>query len=140
MIGLDTNVLIRFLTKDDERKWQQAVEVIDRADSCFISNIVLCEIVWVLRGKPYQYPQEEILKTLELMLATAKFEFENRSVIYQAIAQCLAKGEIAFTKQGKADFADYLIGAIDHENGCIHTVTFERKLKTAKRFKVLELL
>lgn len=131
MIGLDTNVLIRFLTKDDERQWQQAVEIINQAESCFISNIVLCEIVWVLRGKPYQYLQEEILKTLELMLATAKFEFENRSVIYQAIA---------FTKQGKADFADYLIGAVNHHHGCIHTVTFDRKLKTAKRFKVLELL
>jgi predicted nucleic-acid-binding protein len=58
-----------------------AVEAINQAQFCFISNIVLCDIVCVLRGKPYQYSQEEILKTLELMLATAKFEFENRSAI-----------------------------------------------------------
>ena len=55
MIGLDPNVLIRYLTRDDEAQWKQAVEIIGNAESCFISNIVLCELVWVLRGKPYKY-------------------------------------------------------------------------------------
>ncbi len=129
MIGLDTNVVVRYLTRDDEAQWQKAVEVINQSESCFICNVVLCEIVWVLKGKPYKYPQTEIMRTLELMLQSPKFEFENRSIIYQAIA---------LSKKGKADFADYLIGAVNHENRCIHTVTFDRKLKTAKRFEVLE--
>ena len=128
MIGLDTNVVVRYLTRDDEAQWQKAVEVIDQSESCFIGNVVLCEIVWVLRGKPYQYPKAEIIQTLELMLQSPKFEFENRSIIYQAIA---------LSKKRKADFADYLIGSVNHHHGCIHTVTFDRKLKTAKRFKVL---
>ncbi len=128
MIGLDTNVVVRYLTRDDEAQWQKAVEVIDQSESCFIGNVVLCEIVWVLRGKPYQYPKPEIIQTLELMLQSPKFEFENRSIIYQAIA---------LSKKRKADFADYLIGSVNHHHGCIHTVTFDRKLKTAKRFKVL---
>ena len=63
------------------------------------------------------------------MLQSPKFEFENRSIIYQAIA---------LTKKGTADFADYLIGTVNHENGCVRTVTFDRKLKTARRFKVLD--
>jgi len=63
------------------------------------------------------------------MLQSPKFKFENRSTIYQVIA---------LTKKGKADFADYLFGTVNHEHGCIRTVTFDRKLKLAKRFKILE--
>ena len=129
MIGLDTNVVVQYLTRDDEAQWQKAVNVIIESESCFICNVVLCEIVWVLRGKPYNYSQVEIMQTLELMLQSSKFEFENRSNIYQAIA---------LTKQGKADFADYLIGSVNHHHGCIHTVTFDRKLKSANRFKVID--
>ncbi len=129
MIGLDTNVIVRYLTRDDEAQWQKAVEIIERSESCFICNVVLCEIVWVLKGKPYKYSQVEILRTIELMLQSPKFEFENKSTIYQAIAH---------TKQGAANFADYLIGAINYEHKYIHTVTFDRKLKTSKRFKVLD--
>ena len=129
MIGLDTNVVVRYLTKDDETQWQKAVDVINHSASCFICNVVLCEMVWVLQGKPYRYSQTEIMDTLELMLQSSKFEFENRSIIYQALSA---------TKQGKADFADYLIGAVSHHHGAIHTVTFDRKLKTIKRFKVLD--
>ena len=45
MIGLDTNVLVRYLTRDDEAQWKQAEEIISNAESCFISNIVLCELI-----------------------------------------------------------------------------------------------
>ena len=129
MIGLDTNVVVRYLTRDDETQWRKAADLINQSESCFICNVVLCEMVWVLRGKPYRYSPAEIMETLELMLQSPKFEFENRSIIYQAISA---------TKQGKADFADYLIGAVNHHHGAIHTVTFDRKLKTVKRFKVLD--
>lgn len=128
-IGLDTNVVVRYLTRDDEAQWQKAVEIINQSESCFICNVVLCEIVWVLKGKSYRYTQAEIMQALELMLQSPKFEFENRSIIYQAIA---------LTKKGTADFADYLIGVVNYEDGCIHTVTFDRQLKTAKKFKVLD--
>jgi len=128
MIGLDTNVLVRYLTKDDEAQWRQAVEIINHADSCFISDIVLCELVWVLRGKCYQYSRTEILDTLELILQSNKFEFANRTVIFQAIK---------LTRLGKADFADYLIGAVNHNNECSETVTFDRKLTGEKWYQVL---
>ncbi len=119
MIGLDTNVLVRYLTKDDEAQWQQAVGIINHAYYSFISNVVLCELVWVLSGKSYQYSLTEILDTLELMLQSGKFEFVNRTVVYQAIKM---------TRLGKADFADYLIGAVNHNYQCSKTVTFDQKL------------
>ncbi|PSB09769.1 twitching motility protein PilT [Pleurocapsa sp. CCALA 161] len=129
VIGLDTNILVRYLTKDDQAQWKQAVEIINNAESCFISNIVLCEMVWVLRGKPYQYPQSEILKIIELLLQSSKLEFANRTVIYQALK---------LNKLGKADFADYLIGAVNHFHECSTTVTFDQKLKDDKWYRVLD--
>ena len=127
MIGLDTNILVRYLTKDDDKQWQQAVEVIE-SGQCFVANIVLCELIWVLRGKPYQFSREEISNTLELMLQCSLFEFENRSVVYQALQRF---------KQGKADFSDYLIGAIAQQFDCRATVTFDRKLQGEKGFDCL---
>ena len=128
MIGLDTNVLVRYLTRDDEAQWKQAEEIISNAESCFISNVVLCELVWVLRGKPYKYSQSEILKIIELLLQSSKLNFANRTVIYQALR---------LNKLGKADFADYLIGAVNHNYECNITVTFDRKLKGEKWYRVL---
>ena len=53
----------------------------------------------MLRGEPYNYGKDEILTTLDTMLQTAIFEFENRSAVYQALQR---------TRQGKGDFSDYL--------------------------------
>ena len=128
MIGLDTNVLVRYITRDDEQQWQKAVEIIESGQKCFISNIVVCELIWVLRGKSYQFSKDEILKTLEVMLQSTIFEFENRSVVYQALQRA---------QQGRGDFSDYLIGAIARQVGCDEMATFDRKLQGEKGFNYL---
>ena len=125
MIGLDTNILVRYLTKDDEQQWKQAVEIVEGREQCFVANIVLCELIWVLRGKPYDFSKEEISNTIEMMFQCAVFEWENRSVIYQALQRF---------KQGKADFSDYLIGAVAQQSGCTVTATFDKKLKDETGF------
>ena len=62
-------------------------------------NVVLCEIVWVLKEKPYKHSQLEILKIIELLLQSSKLEIcRNRTIIYQALR---------LNQLGKADFADY---------------------------------
>lgn len=127
MIGLDTNVLVRYITRDDEQQWQQAAEVIESKQQCFITNIVLCKLVWVLRGKPYQFSKDEILKTLEVMMQSAALEYENRTAVYQALQR---------SKQGKGDFSDYLIGAIARQLGCQQTETFDKKLSGDKGFQL----
>ncbi|MBD2676496.1 MULTISPECIES: PIN domain-containing protein [Nostoc] len=129
MIGVDTNIFVRYLTKDDEKQWKQAAQIIEAGEQCFIANIVLCELVWVLRGKPYQFSREEISNTIELMLQCSVFELENRSLIYQALQRF---------KQGKADLSDYLIGAIAQHNGCSSTVSFDRKLRSEQGYDLLE--
>lgn len=129
MIGLDTNVLVRYLTRDDEQQWQQAATTIQQNQPCFIVNIVLCELVWVLKGSNYGFRKDEIINVLEAMLHSAAFEFENRSTVDQALQRY---------KQGKADFSDYLIGAIARQSGCTQTVSFDRKLKDERGFQSLE--
>lgn len=73
-----------------------------------------------MKSKPYCYGKDEILSTLEAMLQTALFEFENRTCVYQALQR---------TKQGRGDCSDYLIGAVALSQGCMEIVTFERKLR-----------
>ncbi len=127
MIGLDTNVLVRYVTTDDLEQWQLAAGLIKAEEQlCFLSNIVLCELVWVLRGKPYQFTRPQISEVLETMLATPVMEFENRSAVYQALQRM---------KVGKADFSDYLIGAIVYQAGCSTTYSFDHKLIGEKGFQ-----
>jgi len=63
------------------------------------------------------------------MLQSPVFEFENRPIVYQALQR---------TKQGKADFSDYLIGALCHQAGCEETATFDRKLRNESGFEVID--
>ncbi|WP_200892406.1 PIN domain-containing protein [Aliterella atlantica] len=128
MIGLDTNVLVRYITRDNEQQWQKAVEIIESGQQCFIANIVLCELVWVLRGKPYQFSKDEILKTLEVMMQSADLKYENRTAVYQALQH---------TKQGRGDFSDYLIGTVARQLGCQEIVTFDKKLNGESGFQLL---
>ena len=129
MIGLDTNILVRYLTRDDEQQWQKAATVIQQNQPCFITNIVLCELVWVLRGANYGFRKGEIISVLEAMLHSVTFEFENRSTVDQALQRY---------RQGKADFSDYLIGAVSQQVGCTETVSFDGKLKGERGFQFLE--
>ena len=127
MIGLDTNILVRYVTADDLEQWQLAAGLIEaEGQLCFLSNTVLCELVWVLRGQPYQFTRPQIAEVLEAMLATPVMEFENRSSVYQALQRM---------KLGKVDFSDYLIGAIAHHTGCSTTYSFNRKLIGEKGFQ-----
>ncbi|WP_017324251.1 PIN domain-containing protein [Synechococcus sp. PCC 7336] len=131
MKGLDTNVLLRFLMRDDEEQWQIADRFVRAAiqagKHCFINNIVLCEAVWVM-SRAYGLSREEIVEALENILSGSQFEFEDRGTLLLALQQM---------KAGRADFADYLIGAVNEQAGCDETATFDRKLKGAEKFRGL---
>jgi predicted nucleic-acid-binding protein len=129
MIGLDTNILVRYLTQDDQQQWKQAAEVIQQTQPCFIANIVLCELIWVLKGRNYGFTKNEILQAMEAILHSATFEFESRSTVDQSLQRY---------KQGRADFSNYLIGAITRQAGCQETVSFDNKLNGEKGFRCLE--
>ncbi|MFZ0931074.1 MAG: type II toxin-antitoxin system VapC family toxin [Syntrophobacteraceae bacterium] len=132
MRGLDTNVLVRYIVKDDHRQAEKASAYIrgvtERGEDCFINHIVLCELVWVLEAA-YGFSKKEIAGVLEKILATRQFEIERKDVSRQAVRDYAV---------GKGDLADYLIGGVNNAHGCDRTATFDRALKSAATFEVLE--
>ncbi len=131
MIGLDTNVLVRYLTEDDPVQARKAAaciaSAVARGDRCFISPVVLCELTWVLGGA-YDVSKADLLLTLDRLMATAQFVIGGKDVV---------RGAIEAYRRGRADFADYLIGAAHRAADCAKTATFDRRLRDAKGFQVI---
>lgn len=132
MKGLDTNVLVRYLVRDDKKQAEKAGtyirKVVANGESCFINNIVLCELVWVLESA-YEFDRVSIADVLEKILATKQFELERKDITRQAVRDY---------KEGRGDLADYLIGRINQALDCDNTVSFDRALKNAAPFIVLD--
>jgi len=131
MRGLDTNVLVRFLVRDDLRQAELASSYIRKVTSdggsCFINLIVFCELVWVLESA-YGYSKQEIANVLEKMLTIRQFEIETKDIVRQAVHDY---------RRGSGDIADYLIGRVNQSQGCDQTVTFDRSLKRSPFFDVI---
>jgi predicted nucleic-acid-binding protein len=124
MIGLDTNVLVRYLTHDDPTQTGAAMRVMNSLslDSPgFLSLIVIAELVWVL-SISYRYQKKEIEQVLENLLRSKELVIERADIVSQASR--------AFSA-GRADFADYLIERCGQEAECQYTVTFDRKAAAA---------
>jgi predicted nucleic-acid-binding protein len=120
MIGIDTNVLARFLVQDDRDQAAKAARFIVHECSVespgFINRIVLCELVWVLESA-YDYPREKVALALEKILRTRQLKVEDPQEAWTAFREY----------QDGADFADALIAAVNRRLGCERTVTFDRR-------------
>ncbi len=131
MIGLDTNVLVRYLVNDDPRQGARATAVIERAvardSSVLINTVVLSELIWVLESA-YGFARDDIGAVVEQLLTVAELEVEQKDTVWLALADYRAS---------KADFADCFIGRQNRRLGCDTTVTFDRDLKRLDTFEVL---
>lgn len=131
MIGLDTNILIRLLVKDDTQQLELATRAIDEAlvqdESLFVSDIVLCEVEWVL-GSCYRANRNDILNAIEALTRQPSFVFENRSSLAQAIE---------IFRSSKCELSDCLIGAKAAANGARTVLTFDGALRRNPHFTVL---
>ncbi len=119
MIGLDTNVLVRYIAQDDSKQSPKATHLIESltADTPgYVSIISVVELVWVLTGC-YALTKNEIGEVLETMLRTKEIVVAHADTVWKALR---------LFKEGKADFADYLIERSANEAGCNHTATFDR--------------
>ncbi len=123
MIGLDTNVLARYLAQDDAGQAALATRLIETELSTkqpgFISLVVVAELCWVL-SRLYSATMDELAGTLEDLLNTPKFRVERRAVVQAAIRRFKAGNK------RKAGVVDALIAQIAESEGCTHTVTFDR--------------
>jgi predicted nucleic-acid-binding protein len=121
MLGLDTNVLVRYLVQDDQAQYEKARRLIRReaarGEPIFVSLLVLLEIEWVLRSR-YGLVKTEILATFSALLEAADLAFEDEASIESALYSW---------KDSTADFADCLIEARNRQLGCRATATFDAK-------------
>ena len=119
MIGIDTNVLVRFLVADDERQFEKARRLIRheaaRDDPVLVSQLVLLECEWVLRSR-YGRAKEAILGAFSGLLDSSEVRVEDEAVVEEALYAW---------KDSGADFADCLIGARHRALGCRSTVSFD---------------
>ena len=119
MIGLDTNVLVRYIAQDDSKQSPKATHLIESltADAPgYVSIVSVVELVWVLMGC-YALTRSEICEVLETLLRTKEIIVANTDTLWKALR---------LFKEGKADFADCLIERSANEAGCSYTTTFDR--------------
>ena len=132
MIGLDTNVLIRYLVQDDLAQAKSATRLIERTctkeDPGFLNHLVLCEILWVLEGC-YGQPKDTLVKTIEQILRVTQLRVDEPQVVWQALEDY---------RNNQADFADYLLSRINHSKNCTTTMTFDRQASKSPEFTLLK--
>ncbi len=131
MTGLDTNVLVRYLTQDDLAQARKANSLIDgavgRGEPLHLDVVVVCELVWVLRGA-YRFGKQTVAEAVARILDAAQFSVEDRDLLRDALEAY---------RGGQGDLADYVLGLRNRKAGCSATVTFDRALKRNELFTVL---
>ena len=131
MTGVDTNVLVRLLTGDDNAQTDRVHRFLTQsraaAETVYVSSLVLCETVWVLRSI-FKKTRQDILHAVERLLDLDIFEIEDSDAVRRALQ---------FSRTEPGDFTDHLIGQLNRERGCRFTVTFDRDLRRASDFSML---
>jgi predicted nucleic-acid-binding protein len=130
MIGLDTNIVVRYLTHDHAAQTAASVRLIDKLSSDspgFLSLIVIVELVWVLEVS-YRFKKKEVEQVLETLLRSKELVIEQAEIVAQALRKFSAS---------RADFADCLIERCGHAAECQYTVTFDQNAANAAGMTLL---
>jgi len=128
MLGIDTNVLVRFLVRDDQTQFEKARKLLKREVSngrrVFINQLVLLETEWVLRSR-YGLAKTLMLDTISRLLDAPDIQLEDEPAVEEALF---------IWRDANADFADCLIGARNRRLGCRAAVTFDTKASKLQGF------
>lgn len=129
MLGIDTNVLVRLLIRDDEVQFAKARAIVDgeiqRGELIVVSLMVLLETEWVLRSC-YGLPKNRIAAIISGLLDTSEVDFEHEPSVEEALSLC---------EESNADFADCLIGSHNRRLGCSATITFDKAAARLSGFR-----
>ena len=121
MKGLDTNILLRLLLADEPQQARAAGDFIERhctpEEPCLVNPVVLAELGWVLRSA-YGRDRSDIADTLERIAGSDVLRICGVEDVAQVIADY---------RNGRADFSDCLVGALNRQAGAGATATFDRK-------------
>jgi predicted nucleic-acid-binding protein len=131
VIGLDTNVIVRYLAQDDLRQAAAATRLIEGSLSAqargFVSIVTLAEVVWVMSSN-YRAARAAVADIVEGLLTAPQLAIEKADVIWRALR--------AF-RDSKADFSDAVIVELGRDAGCSKTVTFDRQAAAHPGFEAL---
>ena len=131
MKAIDTNAVVRFLTKDDEKQARLVhhlfLETEQSGGTLFISTAVILETMWVL-SSVYQCSRQKIISAIENLMEMPILHLENR-IALTTLCQ--------YTSSVNIDLADLLIGLISKEAGCETTLTFDRKAVKSDLFTLI---
>ncbi len=131
MIGLDTNVLVRYIVQDDPEQAHLATEAIEAQCTSespgHINVIVLCELIWVL-ARGYGYDRQLVDSVVRRILSSPELLVEEDEAVWQALR---------VYEQGTADFSDCLLGLLNRRAGASTTLTFDRKATKESFFELL---
>ncbi len=119
MIGIDTNVLVRFITNDDPARSQTASQfmaTLTVENPGYVSLPVTLEVIWVLL-RLFKFSKAEVIHTLESLTRTNELRFQHVAIVRSAL-------HIAETSN--ADIADALVFLLSKEDGCDKVVTLDK--------------
>ena len=122
MIGIDTNVIVRYIVQDDTEQSGRANRMIEKAiankETIKISQVTLCELVWVLE-RCYDVSKKEVVAVLKQLLQTRQIHVEGEQTARIALQD--------FERHKGIDFSDCLIAHQNIANHCSYTYTFDKK-------------
>lgn len=130
MIGLDTNVLVRYLVRDDEGQFQRAAALLTaltRDRPGFVTQVTLVELYWVLT-RSYAYPRDSALTVISQLASSEALEFDDAEGVVRALTLA----------HDGADFADALIQGAMELFGVTETVTFDRRAAGSLGWRLLD--
>jgi predicted nucleic-acid-binding protein len=119
LIGLDTNILLRILLRDDELHTSRARRLLERegtrSGSLFVNRICLCEAVWTMT-RSARLSRQRVAEIIEVWLATPALVIEDRETVQAALQ---------LFRASRLDFADALLGLLNAKAGCTATYSFD---------------
>lgn len=133
MIGIDTNVVLRWLLDDsiahpDEQDAMQASKVadlvLDSNKTFLVNHVVIAEAIWIAVQK-VDRRKDKVVEVMNRLVNAGNVVVDNPKVVNAAL--------LSFEKS-PGDFADHLIGEINHSLGCTTTLTFDKAASKSPRF------
>ena len=121
MIGLDTNVPVRYIAQDDKLQSARATALIEKECSAalpgFVGLVVLAEVVWVSESR-YGATRTEVAEIVRRLLSIRQLVVQDAAIAWKALRQF---------ETGRADFADCLIERSAFTAGCVRTMSFDKR-------------
>lgn len=134
MIGVDTNILLRWLLDDsivpDDAPQQRRLAarlIAGSSQPFFVNHVVIAEAIWALGNRARQ-SKATIKQVIDRLLTSSNVEVDSREIVQDALASFAGH---------PGDFADHLIGAINRHAGCTTTMTFDKAAQKSPGFTQL---